>query len=229
MRAIEDAVERATALTGRLLTFSSQRVVAPTVLGLNAAVRAMEPLLRRLVSERMELVLHLDALHDRVRADATQLDQVLLNLVVNARDAMPGGGRITIETTEAVFDEAYSMEHFEVQPGAYVALIVSDDGVGMDAETRAHVFEPFFTTKGPGEGTGLGLATTYGIVRQAGGHIWLYSEPGMGTSFKIYLPQLDAPLGAAATLRPVTTSASEVTRCWWWRTSPRSGMSPRGC
>jgi PAS domain S-box-containing protein len=199
VRAIEDAAERAAALTGRLLAFSSQQVVTPTVIALNGAVRAMEPLLRRLVSERMELVMRLDAAHDRVRADATQLDQVLLNLVVNARDAMPGGGRITIETAEAVFDEAYSMEHFDVEPGAYVALIVSDDGVGMDAETRAHVFEPFFTTKGPGKGTGLGLATTYGIVRQAGGHIWVYSEPGMGTSFKIYLPQLDGPVAGDAT------------------------------
>jgi two-component system, cell cycle sensor histidine kinase and response regulator CckA len=194
VRAIEDAVERAATLTGRLLAFSRQQVVMPSVLGLNEAVRAMEPLLRRLIGEQVELVLRLSARHDRVRIDPSQLDQVLLNLAVNARDAMEHGGRLMVETGETVFDEAYAMEHFEVQPGAYVALIVSDEGVGMDAETRTHVFEPFFTTKGPGKGTGLGLATTYGIVRQAGGHIWLYSEPGIGTSFKIYLPQLDAPV-----------------------------------
>ncbi|MFN8619748.1 MAG: PAS domain S-box protein [Chloroflexota bacterium] len=194
--AIADAVERAATLTGRLLAFSRQQVLTPAVVGLNEAVGAMEPLVRRLIGEQVELVLRLGARHDRVRLDPSQLDQVLLNLAVNARDAMPRGGRLTIETAETVFDEAYAMEHFEVQPGAYVALIVSDEGVGMDAETRTHVFEPFFTTKGPGKGTGLGLATTYGIVRQAGGHIWLYSEPGIGTSFKIYLPQLDAPVDA---------------------------------
>jgi PAS domain S-box-containing protein len=196
--AIGDAVERAATLTARLLAFSRQQVVTPTEVGLIEVVAAMEPLIRRLIGEQVELVLRLSARHDRVRIDPSQLDQVLLNLAVNARDAMPRGGRLTIESAEAVFDEAYAMEHFEVQPGAYVALIVSDEGVGMDPDTRAHVFEPFFTTKGPGKGTGLGLATTYGIVRQAGGHIWLYSELGIGTSFKIYLPQLEAPLGSRA-------------------------------
>jgi PAS domain S-box-containing protein len=192
MRGIADAAERATALTARLLAFSSQQLVDPVVLGINTTVRAIEPMLRRLVGEHLELRIHLGAVHDRVRADPSQIDQVVLNLVVNARDALPGGGHITIETFEAFFEEAYSMEHFDVDAGPYVGISVSDDGVGMDHETRAHVFEPFFTTKEAGKGTGLGLATTYGIVRQAGGHIWLYSEPGIGTSFKVFLPQYDA-------------------------------------
>jgi PAS domain S-box-containing protein len=189
---IGQAAERAASLTRQLLAFSRQQVVSPEVLDLNDAVRAVEPMLRRLIGENVRLVVKLDSSVERLRADPGQLDQILVNLVVNARDAMPGGGTITVETGDAVFDEPYAIEHFEVTPGSYVLLAVSDTGQGMDSETRQHVFEPFFTTKEVGKGTGLGLATIYGIVRQAGGHIWLYSEPGRGTTFKLYFPRLDA-------------------------------------
>ncbi|HEU0245127.1 MAG TPA: ATP-binding protein [Candidatus Limnocylindrales bacterium] len=191
-RAIEEAAGRAANLTMQLLAFSRRQVVQPRVLDINASVSAMEPLLRRLIGEQVELRFALDPQAGRVLADPGQVDQIVMNLVVNARDAMPGGGRITIETGNVVFDEAYSMEHFAVEPGPFVLLAVSDTGQGMDRETRAHVFEPFFTTKEVGHGTGLGLATIYGIVKQARGHIWLYSEPGRGSTFKLYFPRADA-------------------------------------
>jgi CheY-like chemotaxis protein len=167
--------------------------VNPKVLELNGSTTDLAPMLRRLIGEQVQLLLSLDERAGRVRMDPGQLDQILVNLVVNARDAMPDGGRITIATGNVTFDEPYAQEHFEVEPGSYVMLAVSDTGHGMDRETRSHVFEPFFTTKELGKGTGLGLATIYGIVRQAGGHIWLYSEPGQGTTFKLYLPRVDAP------------------------------------
>jgi PAS domain S-box-containing protein len=191
--AITHVVERATLLTTQLLAFGRRGHVSPRVMDLNEATLALAPMLRRLIGEQAQLVLALDDEAGRVRVDPSQLDQILVNLVVNARDAMPDGGRITIASGNVVFDLPYAQEHFDVQPGAYVMLAVSDTGTGMDRETRAHVFEPFFTTKQPGKGTGLGLATIYGIVRQAGGHIWLYSEPGQGTTFKLYLPRIDAP------------------------------------
>jgi PAS domain S-box-containing protein len=187
---IVSATEQAAALTGQLLAFSRQQVLRPEVRAVNASVRHVEPMLRRLIGEHVRLVLDLDAETGSARLDASQLDQVLMNLVVNARDAMPDGGLVTIATRNAVFDEAYAVEHFEVRPGAYVMLSVTDTGQGMDRETRQHVFEPFFTTKDAGKGTGLGLATVFGIVRQAGGHIWLYSEPGLGTTFKLYFPRV---------------------------------------
>jgi PAS domain S-box-containing protein len=189
---ISYAAERASALTGQLLAFSRHRAVTPKVVELNAGIREVEPMLRRLIGEDLRLVFKLDPSAGNVIADPGQLDQILINLVVNARDAMPDGGTISIETANVEFDEPYALEHFEVKPGPYVMLAVSDTGVGMDRETRAHIFEPFYTTKDVGMGTGLGLATTYGIVGQAGGHIWLYSEPGVGTTFKLYFPRVDA-------------------------------------
>jgi PAS domain S-box-containing protein len=189
---INVAAERAATLTKQLLAFSRQQEVSPEVIEVNKAVRHIDPMLRRIIGENVRLVTHLDPGAGRLRADPGQLDQILVNLVVNARDAMPTGGTVTIETGNAVFEEAYAIEHFEVSAGPFVTLVVKDTGEGMDAETRQHVYEPYFTTKEPGKGTGLGLATIYGIVRQAGGHIALYSQPGRGTTFKVYLPRVDA-------------------------------------
>jgi CheY-like chemotaxis protein len=166
------------------------------VLDLNAAIGDLEPMVRQLIGENMRLVVRLDAEAGRIRGDPGQLDQVIVNLVVNARDAMPDGGTVTIETENVVVDERYAVSHFEVRPGPYLLLSVTDTGVGMDLATREHLFEPFFTTKQLGKGTGLGLATTYGIVRQAGGSIWVYSEPGRGSSFKLYFPRVDAPVSS---------------------------------
>jgi len=207
LRSIDDAAERASALTQQLLAFGRRQLVQPKVLDLNASIRSVEPLLARLIGETVDLRLSLAERAGRIRADQGQIDQILLNLVVNARDAMPDGGTITVETGNAVFDEAYAMEHFAVEPGEFVLLAVSDTGVGMDHETRKHIFEPFFTTKELGRGTGLGLATTYGIVAQAGGHIWLYSEPGRGTTFKLYFPRVD---GEPTAPDPATTPAAAL-------------------
>jgi two-component system, cell cycle sensor histidine kinase and response regulator CckA len=192
VQGIQAAADKATALTTQLLAFSRQQAVAPQVLDLRASVAALEPMLRRLIGEHVELVLALDPASGSYRGDPGQLDQILVNLVVNARDAVGDHGRVTIETGNTVFDETYASEHFDVTPGEYVMLAVSDTGSGIDPSAREHIFEPFFTTKERGRGTGLGLATTYGIVRQAGGHIWLYSEPGLGTTFKIYFPRVAA-------------------------------------
>ncbi len=193
--AIGEAADRAGNLTMQLLAFSRRQVVTPRVVNLNDSVRAIEPMLGRLIPETIDLRLSLDSAAGQIRADPGQVDQILMNLVVNARDAMPDGGRITIETGNVVFDEAYAIEHFAVEPGPFVLLAVSDTGHGMDRQTREHIFEPFFTTKELGRGTGLGLATIYGIVTQAGGHIWLYSEPGRGSAFKLYFPRVDARAG----------------------------------
>ncbi len=190
--AIDTAADRATSLTSQLLSFSRRQVMHPVELKPAEAILALEPMIRRLIGEQIRLVLALDREGGVVRSDPGQLDQILVNLAVNARDAMPDGGTLTIETSNVVFDEPYAIEHFEVEPGPYVMLAVTDTGHGMDRETRMHVFEPFFTTKEPGKGTGLGLSTIYGIVRQGGGHIWLYSEPGRGTTFKIYFPRVMA-------------------------------------
>jgi PAS domain S-box-containing protein len=205
--AISHAAERAATLTAQLLAFSHQQVISPTVLDLNAAVAGLEPMVRQLIGENMRLVVKLD--HDAccIRADAGQLDQILVNLVVNARDAMPKGGTVTIETRNVLVDEPYAVSHFDVRSGPYVLIAVTDTGVGMDRATRERIFEPFFTTKEPGKGTGLGLATTYGIVHQAGGHIWVYSEPGIGSSFKLYFPRVDA---AASTELPMVAATPAV-------------------
>ena len=196
--AIHKAAERAAALTMQLLAFSRKQIVEPKLVDANAALTEIEKLVRRVLSEDIELIMKLAPNLARIRIDPGQFDQVLMNLVVNSRDALPNGGKLVLETANVDLDETYARQHLGISPGRYVMLAVSDTGVGMDSSTLSHIFEPFFTTKEKGKGTGLGLSTVYGIVNQAGGHVMPYSELGRGTTMRVYFPsaQPDGPLEA---------------------------------
>ncbi|HXM67858.1 MAG TPA: ATP-binding protein [Candidatus Acidoferrum sp.] len=199
---IANAAARASSLTRQLLAFSRKQMLTPKILDLNGVVTENLKMLTRVIGEDIDLVMVPAVALGAVRADASQIEQVIMNLAVNARDAMPSGGKLTIETANASLDESYARFHAPLKPGSYVTISVSDTGAGMDSETQSHIFEPFFTTKGP-KGTGLGLSTVYGIVKQSGGYIWVSSEPNKGTTFKIYLPRVsETPESLAQTAAP---------------------------
>ena len=200
---IEKAGQRAAALTRQLLAFSRQQVLALAVLNLNSLISEMQKMLPRLIGEDIEIVMALDPAIGRVKADQGQLEQVIMNLAVNARDAMPDGGKVVITTTNVSLDEAWTRLHPGSKVGDYVMLAVADTGTGIDSETLAHIFEPFFTTKERGKGTGLGLATVYGVVKQSGGYVSVESAPGKGASFQIYLPRIEEPVSVAEPVAPI--------------------------
>ena len=210
--AVHKAALHGSDLTRQLLAFGRRQVLAPRVIDVNAVVGELEGLLRRLIGDDIELRTVLSPGLGAVRADPSQLQQVIVNLAVNSRDAMPDGGKLTIETASVDLDETYAATHVSVKPGAYMMLAVSDTGVGMDPDTQVHLFEPFFTTKEEGKGTGLGLATVFGIVKQSGGNIWVYSEPGRGTTFKVYLPVVTESVEPARKARaPAVSRAGKET------------------
>jgi signal transduction histidine kinase len=200
VESILDAASRGAALTRQLLIFSRQQPVEARPVDLNSVVLGIERMLNRVIGEDIEIATELDENLARVSADPAQLEQVLMNLAINARDAMRRGGRLILETANVELDDGYARSHPDARAGPYAMLAVSDTGHGMDADTLSHIFEPFFTTKEVGKGTGLGLATVYGIVRQSGGHVAVYSEPGKGTTFKVYLPPTRAASAPAATV-----------------------------
>jgi two-component system, cell cycle sensor histidine kinase and response regulator CckA len=194
---IKKAGDRAANLTRQLLAFGRKQILQPLSINLNDVVRDMNKMLKRLIGEDVQLIANLRPDLNRIQADPGQVEQVLVNLVVNSRDAMPRGGTITIETANVKLDEAYASKLVGLSAGDYVMLAISDTGTGMDQETQKRIFEPFFTTKEKGKGTGLGLSTVYGIIRQSGGNIWVYTEPGEGTTFKVYMPQIEAEVGGS--------------------------------
>jgi signal transduction histidine kinase/CheY-like chemotaxis protein len=201
---IAKAVDHAASLTKQLLAFSRRQIMQPRVIDLNDSVRGLEQMLGRVLGSSVQLTTHLDLSLGMVNADPGQVEQVLMNLALNARDAMPDGGRLRIETSNATLDSAYMKQHAAAEPGDYVMIAVRDTGTGMDRATQARIFEPFFTTKENGKGTGLGLAMVYGIVKQSGGYIWVYSEPGQGTTFKVYLPRVDQ------SIRPIARDTARI-------------------
>jgi nitrogen-specific signal transduction histidine kinase len=188
---INKAAQRAATLTRQLLAFSRQQVLRPRVLNLNDVVKDVSQMLLRVIPDDISLAFVPAPSLGSVKADLGQIEQVLMNLVLNARDAMPQGGKIEIKTANVALDDTCSNTHQEVKPGPYVLLSFSDTGCGMDSKTMSRIFEPFYTTKPPGAGTGLGLSMVYGVIRQSGGYIWVYSEPAQGTTFKIYLPRIE--------------------------------------
>ena len=206
IKKIEEAAERASSLTQQLLAFSRKQVLQPKIINLNSLVENLGNLLERLIGEHIDLQTITAPDLGQVKADAVQIEQVIMNLVLNARDAMSAGGRLTLETGNVDLDKSYSADHPGVSPGPYVMLAVSDTGAGMTPETQARVFEPFFTTKELGRGTGLGLSMVYGIVKQSGGHIWIYSEVGHGTTFKVYLPRTEEAADSSSVGPPAASS-----------------------
>ena len=213
---ISQAADRAAALTRQMLAFGRQQIMQPRIINLNAVVTETTHMLRRVIGEDIELVTELAETVENSKLDPDQVTQVIMNLAVNARDAMPDGGTLQIETSSVTLDDAYAKEHPPVQPGRYVMMAVSDTGTGIDRSILPRIFDPFFTTKEVGKGTGLGLSIVYGIVKQCGGYIWVYSEPAHGTTFKLYFPATADTLDRAAGARSECMLHITLERWSWW-------------